>query len=122
MRKKEFREVQPDRTINSFQGNIVRFSGGRDGRVGEQESSVKRFYPPPLFPRVVLYSRDGWFRVEDRIIMLNDITYMQWQKLRYSPCNRPRRPRRWMRSTATGSKGPRFRAYTSSGNKCNVCQ
>lgn len=39
MRKKEFREVQPDRTINSFQGNIVRFSG-RDGRVGGQESSV----------------------------------------------------------------------------------
>lgn len=51
MRKKEFREVQPDRTINSFQGNIVRFSGGRDGRVGGQESSVKRngFTPLPFF-------------------------------------------------------------------------
>ena len=53
------------------------------------------------------------------IIMLNDTTRRGFTV--NSPCNRPRRPRRWMRSTATGSKGPRFRAYTSSGNKSNKC-
>lgn len=93
--------------------------GVLEGR--EVSMKWKRFLPSfSPFSRVVLYSRDKWFRVEDTIIMLNDIT--QRQRLRYSPCNRPRRPRRWMRSTATGSKGPRFRTYTSSGNKFNVCQ
>lgn len=93
--------------------------GVLEGR--EVSAKWKRFLPSfSPFSRVVLYSRDKWFRVEDTIIMLNDIT--QRQRLRYSPCNRPRRPRRWMRSTATGSKGPRFRTYTSSGNKFNVCQ